>query len=93
METETNPFLEPITNPVGTRIQLRGYTFEVVEEASCNGCFFNRLLQSPFCGRHSMYNDLARRGLTWEEAQSLGRCCKEYRTDKKSAIFKKIEES
>ena len=90
MTDNNNPFLETVTNPIGSRIQLRGYTFEVVEEASCNGCFFNRPQQSPSCGRHYMYNDLARRGLTWEEAQSLGRCCKEYRTDKKSAIFKKI---
>ena len=90
MTDKNNPFLETVTNPIGSRIQLRGYTFEVVEEASCNGCFFNRPQQMPSCGRNYMYNDLARRGLTWEEAQSLGRCFEGRRTDRKSAIFKKI---
>ena len=87
-----NPFLNPITNPVGTRLQLKGYTFEVVENWGCDGCFFNRPLQIHTCARDSFYGIFARGGLTFNEAHSLGRCCKDLRTDKKSVIFKLIKQ-
>ena len=92
MKSINNPFLDPITNPIGSRLQLKGYTFEVVEEKSCNGCFFNRPQQCPSCARNYMYNDIVRRGFTWAEPQSLGRCFEGLRTDKKSAIFKRIKD-
>ena len=88
-----NPFLNPITNPVGTRLQLKGLTFEVVEEAGCDGCFFNRPHQIHKCGRDSFYGIFARGGLTFNEAHSLGRCCKDLRTDNKGIIFKLIKEN
>ena len=86
-----NPFLDPITNPVGTRLQLKGRVFEVVENWGCDGCFFNRKGQIRFCGRDSIYKDNARGGMTFNEAHSLGRCCKDLRTDKTGIIFKLIK--
>ena len=93
MESINNPFLDPITNPIGSRIELKGRVFEVVEEAGCDGCFFYRKGQIHICSRDYHYKYNARGGMTHTEAHSLARCCNELRTDKKSIIFKLIKQT
>ena len=92
MKSKINLFLDPITTPVGKRLLLKGRTFEVVEEVGCNGCYFFRPFGGRFCTRNPFYKDNDRGDMTFNEAHSLGRCCKDLRTDKIGIIFKEIKQ-
>ena len=61
--------------PVGSEFEYKGHRLKVVEHRSCDGCFFNK----------RKYGHQA----CW--SAGLGLCSCDFRSDRRSVIFKKID--
>ncbi len=87
---ETSSFSE-LTRPIGERVYIHPYFFQVKPSETCEGCFFFRPGFKECCTRQSKCADSERGGISYENAtERLGPCSLDFRIDKRGAIFKVV---